>query len=313
MYKALIIIPDNNKGRFITKGFSRCFKEFSFFTFEKKIYDLNPDEINKMNPDIIFIFWSGISQKEIILDFFNKYTKNSKILNCSELKKDIPEIFYEKQNSYCFYSDSGSKNNMYIPCINPKDYKTKFSGYKYTITFAGNPAFLTREKILSSLLYQYGHINIFCRSYDFYKSLDDMYKNKIMNDEYIDLYKNCYKGYIDSQLELSQIYSSSKINLDMENDNKKEINYRCMEILVSGGFLIAPYTKKLIKYFDDGCDLETYTSIDNLIDKINFYLKNLNIAKLISARGRKNVVNNFSFYDRLKTMLKVVYGKNISN
>ena len=35
--------------------------------------------------------------------------------------------------------------------INAKDYKEKFTGYNYTITFAGNPAYDDREKLLSKI------------------------------------------------------------------------------------------------------------------------------------------------------------------
>ena len=69
----------------------------------------------------------------------------------------------------------------------------------------------------------------------------------------------------------------------------------------------------VIKYFDDGKEIETYSSDFELIDKVNFYLKNLNIAQLIAYNGKKNAVSNHSFYDRLKSMLKVIYGKDFSS
>ena len=39
MDKVLVILSDNNKGKFISKGFSSSFKELSYFVYEKKIYD----------------------------------------------------------------------------------------------------------------------------------------------------------------------------------------------------------------------------------------------------------------------------------
>ena len=40
MDKALVIIPDNNKGKYIAKGYISAFKDLGYFVIEKKIYDL---------------------------------------------------------------------------------------------------------------------------------------------------------------------------------------------------------------------------------------------------------------------------------
>ncbi len=314
MKKVLLIIPDNNKGKFISKGFASAFRELSYFVFEKKIYDLTLNEALKISPDIIFIFWTDMTQKDILEKFLTEY-KNEKtiFIHCAELSSDISKKIIHSDIHYIFTSDAKTKNKKIIPSINPKDYKTKFKGYKYNITFSGNPSYKSREIILSKLIHNFGSVSLFCRSFDFYKSVDDMYKNKLLDDYFIELYKKSYMGYVDSISELSEIYISSKVNIDMENEKPKSINYRCLEVMASGGFLIAPYNKKIIKYFDEGHELETYTSEDDLVDKINFYLKNLNLAQLITIKGRKNTVSNYSFNDRLKVILRNIYGKDTSS
>ena len=314
MDKVLVILSDNNKGKFISKGFSSAFKELHYFVYEKKIYDLNIDEINKICPHIVFIFWSDMTQKDVLLDFLHSYQNTNTIfLHCAELSSHIHSDFLDKENNFIFTSDSKNKKFKFLPSVNPKDYKSKFNGYSYNITFAGNPASINREQLLAKLVYNFGPINIFCRSYDFYKSVDDIQKNNLLDDYMLELYKSSYRGYVESQKELSKIYISSKINIDIENENPKSLNYRFLEVLASGGFLIAPYDKRAIKYFEDGKEFETYSSDYEFIDKIEFYLKNLNIAQLIAYNGKKNVVSNHSFYDRLKSMLKVIYGKDFSS
>ncbi|MBQ9244982.1 glycosyltransferase family 1 protein [bacterium] len=314
MEKALIIIPDNNKGKYITKGYSQAFKELSYFVIEKKLIDINSNEINKISPNIIFIFWSGLIEQNKIHELINNYfIKDTIFIHYSEYIKEIPEEYKGKDNHFIFSTDVKSKKSKILPALSYQNYKTKFQGYKYNITFCGNPAIKKREEILSKLIYNFGTINIFCRSFDFYKSVDEIYKENLLNEYYMELYKQSYKGYVESQKELADIYCSSKINLDIENEQYKSINYRCLEILASGGFLITDNTKDLIKYFDEGKELEIFISTDDLADKINFYLKNLNIAQQISTKGRKNVASNFSFCDRLKSMLKVIYGKDFSS
>lgn len=314
MDKVFIIQPDNNKGKYITKGYASAFADFNYFVIEKKIFDLNIEEVLKIKPHIVFCFWSDIVQNETLINFFEQLScENIDFIHVAEVLKDIPVQFRKKSNHYCFASDNKDKKYLIKMAINAKDYKVKFNGYKYTITFAGNPASQQREELLAVLIYNFGPINIFCRSFDFYQSLDDMYKNKLLNDNYIELYRASYQGYVENQKELANIYCSSKINIDMQNPDGKNLNYRTLEVLASNGFLLTPYNDFVVKQFDDGKDIETYKNAEQLIDKINFYLKNLNLSQSIAYNGKKNAISNHSFCDRLKSILKVIYGEDFSN
>ena len=69
-----------------------------------------------------------------------------------------------------------------------------------------------------------------------------------------------------------------------------------------------------IKWFETEEVIERINNnYDDLTDKINFYLNNLNIAQMIAVKGRRNAASNFSYNDRLKGILKVIYGKNFSS
>lgn len=314
MEKVYIIIPDNNKGKYITNGYASAFKDLSYFLYQRKIFDLNIEEFNKLSPHIVFCFWSDVQQNDTIIDFYNGIDVSNKVcLHFAEKLSDIPAEFIDKSGHFCFSADSKVKKFSLTPCIEAKEYKSKFQGYKYSITFAGNPAYKNREEIIARLIYNFGPINIFCRSYDFYKSFEDIEKAKLLSKEFLELYKVSYMGYVENQRELAEIYSSSKINLDLENPKKKQINYRSLEILAAGGFLIAQYSKPLVRQFDEGKEIETFTNADDLTDKINFYKKNLNIAQMIALKGKRNAITNHSYKDGLKKVLKVVYGKDISS
>ena len=212
MDKVLVLIPDNNKGKYISKGYISAFKDLNFFVIEKKIYDLNIDEVNHLNPNIIFCFWSEMNQNDIVIDFFKSYSGSADIISCAELSSDIPEFM--KKKSYCFYPDTDDKKHKLILGINPKDYKDKFRGYNYTITFAGNPAFENREKLLSALISNFGPINIFCRSFDFYKRMFD-----IPVAQMISMYGIKEKF----QDEIVKEISDGKTNGDLQHSNSKEV------------------------------------------------------------------------------------------
>ena len=314
MDKVFIIQPDNNKGKYITKGYASAFADLNYFVIEKKIFDLSIDEVLKIKPHVVFCFWSDIVQNEALISFLEELS-NQEIyfIHVAEVLNDIPVEFREKENHFCFSTDNQDEERLVKMAINAKNYKVNFNGYKYTITFAGNPALKNREEVLASLIYNFGPINIFCRSFDFYQSLDDMHKYNLLDDNFLELYRASYQGYVENQKELANIYCSSKINIDMENTDGKSLNYRTLEVLVSNGFLLTPYNDFVVKQFDDGKDLETYKNKEELVDKIGFYLKNLNLAQSIAYNGKKNAITNHSFCDRLKSILKVIYGEDFSN
>lgn len=314
MDKVVLIIPDNNKGKYISKGFSSAFKELSYFVYEKKIQDLNIEEIRKISPTMIFIYWTRLNQRDSVCEVISNYdNKKTAFIHCDESGDDIPNEYKNQANHYIFTSNAKNSKNRFKYGISSFDYKTKFKGYKYGITFAGNPDTKEREEILSYLIRNYGPINIFCRSFNFYKSLDEIQSLNLLDKYFIELYKSSYQGYVESQKELADIFISSKVNIDINSINKKGINYRCLEVMASGGFLISQKNSDNIKYFDEGKDFETFETKQELVDKIEFYMKNLNLAQAIAVRGRVNAVNNFSYTDILKKMLKVIYGKNIGS
>ena len=70
MDKVLVILSDNNKGKFISKGFASAFKDLSYFVYEKKIYDLNVEEIKKLVQKLYSFFGRMLHKLKIYVIFF---------------------------------------------------------------------------------------------------------------------------------------------------------------------------------------------------------------------------------------------------
>ena len=94
MEKVLVILPDNNKGKYIAKSYASAFKNFSFFVFERKLLDLSIDEVNNIKPNIIFTFWSDMENNDDLLDFFS--TINFCLLKKSN-RRSIPFLHTVEQ------------------------------------------------------------------------------------------------------------------------------------------------------------------------------------------------------------------------
>jgi len=95
-----------------------------------------------------------------------------------------------------------------------------------------------------------------------------------------------------------KIISSSKIAINLNVDNfdrvKQGCNARTFEIAGCNGALqIAKYDKKIFDFFQDGIDLITFKTPDDMVEKIRYYLKN--------DEERKEIVRNAYLKSKLYT------------
>lgn len=168
-----------------------------------------------------------------------------------------------------------------IPEINLEEDKTDFSGYKYSISFVGNPSPDNCLKILCDLVKIFKKkLHIFSPEKDFSQSIEKINKAKLLDEDDLKIYSKCWMEIPEEKADLAKIFNSSKINLSISS------NYQVFEILASGGFLLTDENEKLGKYFKISKHLETYKDTNDLIDKIDFYLKNLTITQKIAHLGK---------------------------
>ena len=92
----------------------------------------------------------------------------------------------------------------------------------------------------------------------------------------------------------------------MHFQGKSSLNYSVFAILASGGFLLTDERDDLKEYFEQK-HLDTYKNVNDLIDKIDFYLENLNIAQKTAQFGKFEVVANHNFSARARYVLKKIF------
>jgi len=115
------------------------------------------------------------------------------------------------------------------------------------------------------------------------------------------------KGGVRTLDEMPKVFNLSKINLNMTmRAIETGLPLRIFDIMGSGGFLMTNYQPELEEMFVIGQDVEAYTSIEELIDKCDYYLKNEDIRRTIALNGYEKVKNNHTYFHRLRSMLEVV-------
>jgi len=85
-----------------------------------------------------------------------------------------------------------------------------------------------------------------------------------------------------------------------------DINYRTFETLGCKTFLLTNYTPGLEKLFVDGEHLVTYTTKQDLNDKVKYYLKNDSERERIAEAGYHHVKKNHTYVNRAKEIVEII-------
>jgi spore maturation protein CgeB len=81
---------------------------------------------------------------------------------------------------------------------------------------------------------------------------------------------------------------------------------RIFEAMACGAFVISDYQKDVFTLFKDGKHLVGFKDEDELIEKIEYYLKNPDERNAIAKCGRQEVLRNHKYVDRIERLLSVV-------
>ncbi len=323
MKKILSILPNSIAGTLIIKGFNAGFKSNGCFVYEVDFRDLEIDDIEKFKPDMIFGYDYGFLMsddtdlKKYIIENKDKYKlvhyfadePNGKLAYVD--KKHLYEE-YKKLDAFSFIWDrdflSQLPESKYLPLgINYKVYRIEPVAKKYDISFVGRPLTDKRQKILAALVKTFRNkLNIFSYERHFLQSLDDMKNKMLLTDEEMEIYKNSYRGFVKTEKELAEVYQSSRINVNITLQGNSGMNYRVFEVPASFGFLITDYVDDLAENFEIAKELETYENVEELIDKIKFYLKNQEIADKIALNGYSKVIKKHSYTARADMLLRAI-------
>ena len=98
--------------------------------------------------------------------------------------------------------------------------------------------------------------------------------------------------------ELPRMYYLSKINLNISlHSILSGVPLRVFDIMGVGGFMLTNYQPEIEELFTIGKDIEVFHDIDELHDKVSFYLANEKARLQIALNGYKLVSEKYS-YDR---------------
>jgi hypothetical protein len=114
-----------------------------------------------------------------------------------------------------------------------------------------------------------------------------------------------------SQQQMLQIFRDSKISLNFTKsgaiNGRKQLKARSFEIVLTGGFLLTEHDEELLDYFEIGNEIDTFSSHEECIEKIHFYLNNPDVRQAMQERAVKKcraVLNFESVWSEYLNMIE---------
>lgn len=119
------------------------------------------------------------------------------------------------------------------------------------------------------------------------------------------------RPWLDYNSEMPKVFHLSKINLNITSRSiESGIPQRIWDILAVGGFCLTNYQPELEEYFEIGKDLEVYHNLQELDEKIEYYLTHEEQRLSIAMNGYKKVHQHHSLRIRLAEVLQRIFGDN---
>ena len=183
------------------------------------------------------------------------------------------DILLNSTESYIPYFDGLVKESYWFPNSYPDDLMSNLNLEKTEdIGFCGNV--LNRGHIIDSL--------------DKYNIKKDIF---VIGDDMVNAI-NSYKIHL---------------NCNISND----INYRTFETTGCGTFLLTNYTPGLEKLFDIGKEIVVYNDLNDLDNKVKYYLENEEEREKIALAGYNRAKKDHTYFERSKRIIYIIKNKKL--
>lgn len=114
-------------------------------------------------------------------------------------------------------------------------------------------------------------------------------------------------GGVDSLKEMPFIFRKSKINLNITTRAiESGLSQRIWDVLACKGFLITNYQPEIDTFFKDGVHLVTYSSHNELLEKIDYYLHHEDERHIIAQSGFDWINDHGKVVNRVIEMIRVI-------
>ena len=212
----------------------------------------------------------------------------------------VPEKFrlsdYVAMGARPIYCQEAANPNIYKPHDVPQDYDVTFVGQAYG-----------ERPLLIQHLFNAGHTpHVFGHSW---RNPHPRYFSKATFDA-IQSIPEAFRHDPLSDDELVKMYSRSRINLGFSTcgDTHLEpatrvvqVRLRDFEVPMSGGFYLVQHSDELADFFTPGKEIATFTTPDDLAEKVRYYLAHADEREAIRQAGYARARRDHTWHQRFQT------------
>lgn len=233
--------------------------------------------IGKKMPQIIW-FVDGVSGHEDIMP----YSKQADRVGCFEYR----DVSYLKEY--------GIHNIMYCPIGYSEAYEhVKASCRDIDIVFVGSP-FKNRLRLLEAVAKESCRRNWRFEIYGPFWESRYFWKKLIFRYKYPSIYKFVHNGSLLPE-KVAEIYSRSKICLNIHDEKHKSPNPRFFEIIKSGAMQLCDARGNYVGNLFPKKALDVFSDEKSLISMIQYYLENESKRRILAEYGKNNVLYSMRY------------------
>lgn len=113
---------------------------------------------------------------------------------------------------------------------------------------------------------------------------------------------------VDQQNEAFKVFYSGKINLNITMRSiESGVPMRIFDIMSVGGFVLTNYQEEIPELFEEGKEIVTFRTPEELIEKADYYLSHDKIRQQIGINGYKKVKKCYTYEHQLKKIISILY------
>lgn len=203
------------------------------------------------------------------------------------------ELFENEKNS----------NMMYLPhFVNTDIYKNMHLEKKYDVMFMGRLDTDFRLNNFKRILDEIPSLA--------YYSIERHYQDALnrLDEKHKPLLEKAYKGFIDNEPDMAEKINEARIVINFNAQGVSSLNYRAIQTMACETLHISDERGDGTKYFED--NYIGFKNLDEMFEKIHYYLKNKEEAAIITKKIRQIIETNFSHRAGAKAMVKFAQSKN---
>lgn len=114
-------------------------------------------------------------------------------------------------------------------------------------------------------------------------------------------------GEVDQQTEAYKVFYASKINLNITMRSiESGVPLRVFDIMSVGGFVLSNYQEEIPELFEEGKEIVTFKSPEELVEKADYYLAHEDERIQIGINGYRKIKKSYTYEHQMRKIISIL-------